>query len=219
MSLSHKYIMDSLNTRFNLCKKNVSLDPENTPDLEWSHICLVTQDWDELNEFIYKNELSMTPPLYFSPQSNWGCILLPKIKFKWTTRAKQVEIGCQLYNVLEGVWDDSGAFIIDKTLKIYPYFPSIVGHSVNTILIPFKTYTSTNIIPGTELPLKIGGETLECVYAGMHCSVNFNRQGLYINRKFRDKVEQMPFDKLPEKYSILEPAVIELNGLIINLSI
>lgn len=223
MSLAHKYIMNSLNTRFNLNLKTGLERPlqlASSSDLDWSYLCMVTQDWDELNEFIYSNELTLSPPIYFNPQSKWGGLFLPKIKLKWTNRAKQVSIGCQIYNVFQGTWD-SGTFTINGTsMAISPYFPSEIES--NIVLIPLKTYKVTNIIPGTDLPLKIGNETLECVYAAMHCAVNFNRQGLYINRKFRDKIELVQLSELPDKYCILEPMMIEFkaidgtNGLIIN---
>lgn len=215
------YIIKALNNRYNLTEQETTVIFErNDTTVEWSHNCMVTQDWDELNEFIYANELNMPDekkPAYFEPHSKWSCIVLPKIKIRWTTRVKQIKLGSTLFNILEGKWDSSGAFLPNVagadgiSVKIYPYHASSQALKEAIVLIPFKNYTSTQKIPADSLPkLCIANENLECVYSTMYVNVSFNRQGLYINRKYREKTEYVNQSDLPTDYTIIEPGTIEI---------
>jgi hypothetical protein len=208
-------------------KYNLSLDGSSEPyerqdaNIEWSHNCMVTQDWDELNEFIYTNELTLAEdkkPLYFDPHAKWGCLFLPKIKIRWASRIKQIKLGHTIFNMLEGKWDSKGAFNINIindradgiTIKIYPYHGTDTqAGSASICLIPFKNYICTQIITNMVPELCIVKEKLECVYAAIHVNVSFNRQGLYINRKYREKTEYLNPADLPSDYRIIEPAAIE----------
>ncbi len=198
------------------------LTPLVSDAIEWDHKCIVTQDWDELNEFIYVNELPMSAPLYFAPQSNWSCLVVPKIKIRWAFRAKQIKLGEKLYNALEGFWGDNGIFVpnvaSDDGIVVKIYYSGKQSPEASAIaLIPFKTYVAVNKV---EAPtITIAKERIKCVY-GAACSViNFNRQGLYINRKYRDKIEQT---SLPENFVIIDPSSIHIirrdTDLKINLS-
>jgi hypothetical protein len=220
------YILKALNNRYNLTEQaTTDIFERNDTTVEWSHNCMVTQDWDELNEFIYTNELNMPDekkPAYFEPHSKWSCIVLPKIKIRWTTRVKQIKLGSTLFNILEGKWDSSGAFLPnvasadELAVKIYPYHassPALKDTNSNEaiVLIPFKNYTSTQKIPDDTLPkLCIANENLECVYSTVYVNVSFNRQGLYINRKYREKTEYVNQSDLPTDYTIIEPGSIEI---------
>jgi hypothetical protein len=221
------YITQAIDKKFNFASTHQETGLANT-GFEWSHQCLVTQDWDELNEFIYTNDLSIPEhkrPEYFDPQSKWSCMLLPKVKIRWFTRVKQVKICNTLYNVIEGSWNEAGEFCPkmstdaddgDAVVKILPYFgsPSVGPASA---LIPFKDYSVTHLMTEDAeavqmLPtITVANETLECVYAAMHFNISFNRQGLYINRKYRDKTEQISMADLPENTVIIEPAVINIS--------
>lgn len=230
----YTYITQALDKRFNFNTSGLTLTKEcpQSGNFEWSHQCLVTQDWDELNEFIYTNELSIPEhkkPLYFDPQSKWSCILLPKVKIRWFSRVKQVKVLNTLYNVIEGSWNESGEFCPkmstdaadgEAVVKILPYFgstPSIVTDTKPAcVLIPFKDYSVTHLITeeteaGLIPTLTVANETLRCVYAAMHFNISFNRQGLYINRKYRDKTEQITHLDLPDSATIIEPAVIDIS--------
>jgi hypothetical protein len=212
MSQVHNCIENALDKKFKLGKKL----PEYPSELEWFNFCLVTQDWDELNEFIFTNNLKIPEsarPVYFNPQSKWSCLYLPKIKIRWKENY-QVRLGCTMYNILEGEWLN-GYFIPkiapgNMLVKIKPYY--IDYKLPNVVLIPVKSYcVSQNI---TEIPtVTIADENLDCVYASMYCNVSFNRQGLYINRKFRDKVVEIDISKLPLEYIIVEPAFIEISSI------
>jgi len=263
MSQSHIYkcILKALDSRYNLDLKEEHLFERHDANVEWSHNCMVTQDWDELNEFIYANELTVSiadekKPLYFDPHAKWSCLFLPKIKIRWSSRIKQIKLGNTIFNMLEGRWDAKGTvFTITDTdgiaVKIYPYHgttatdqnnissvpaaasplalpltltltsaPSLPLPPLTTCLIPFKNYTFTQMINDNDtLPtLSIADEKLECVYAAMHVNVSFNRQGLYINRKYREKTEYLNPADLPSDYRIIEPAAIELKSLKIKLT-
>ena len=222
----YKYIINALEKRFNLnIKDQEKKEPVKDIGLEWSHVCIVTQHWDELNEFIYINDIEISEskkPPYFDPYSKWSCILLPKVKIRWETKAKQLKIGQQLYHMLTGSWDDSGAFIpsiqsVKKTpvVKIYPYFHQ--ENKSNTVLIPFKSYKTTSLLLTEEdikeqmIPtITIAKEQLDCVYAAVHYNVSFNRQGIYINRKFRETIEEISLDCIDDDFIIIEPAMIDI---------
>ncbi len=225
MSQLSLYVLKALNNRYHLTEQDTTeIFERNDTGAEWSHNCMVTQNWDELNEFIYTNELTLSDeskPVYFEPHAKWSCLVLPKIKIRWTTRVKQIKLGSTLFNILEGQWDASGAFspkiasADGLDVKIYPYHGSpalCAAGSAGTVLIPFKNYTATQKIPADTLPkLCVANENLECVYAAMHVNVSFNRQGLYINRKYREKTEYINQTDLPTDYTILEPASIALS--------
>ena len=230
------YITQAIDKRFNFNLKQTDSPTTSTAEtglqsanFEWSHQCLVTQDWDELNEFIYTNELSIPEhkkPLYFDPHAKWSCMLLPKVKIRWFSRVKQVKVQNALYNVIEGSWNATGEFCPkmstdaadgEPIVKILPYFATAESSSSSYVLIPFKDYSVTHLI--TEIAeetkllptLTVANETLECVYAAMHFNISFNRQGLYINRKYRDKTEQISQQDLPDNAIIIEPAVINIS--------
>jgi hypothetical protein len=229
----YKYITQAIDRRFKFNAMPDTQAPDSHPSLnfEWSHQCLVTQDWDELNEFIYTNEINIPEhkrPEYFDPHSKWSCMLLPKVKIRWFSRVKQVKILNTLYNVIEGTWNASGEFCPkmssdtadgEAVIKILPYFGVREPMVSTCVLIPFKDYSVTHLIRETAeeegkslLPtLTVADETLECVYAAMHFNISFNRQGLYINRKYRDKTEQINMLDLPANTIIIEPAVIDIS--------
>jgi hypothetical protein len=198
----------AINQRFNLDIKTDKVPDIQNELTEFSHYSIVTQDWDELNEFIYLQELNMVErPLYFDPYASWSGLIVPKIKIRWAARAKQVKIGQTLYNILDGSWDEAGAFTPHKTnIRIFPYYPA-AEHRTNCVLVPFKQYTCTQVTK--DVPeVSIAGEKISCVYSAAHYNICFNRQGLYINRKFRDKVEP---EQIPDNFEIIEPAAIEIN--------
>lgn len=214
MSYEYNSIKRALNKRFNL-SLNITNDnyESNAVNLEWSSLCMVTQEFDELNEFIYYNEISIDDekkPVYFDPQSKWAFILLFKIKIRWETKLKQVKLGQQYYHILNGAWDKD-AFVPnleskDVSLKIYPFNSTKVYPPV--VLVPFKDYNVTKL--KTEIPeLVIANETLKCEYSALYYHVSFNRQGIYINRKFRDIKDEIGLENLPAEYIIIEPAAIE----------
>jgi hypothetical protein len=210
------YIINALNQRFklNIKLKLDHLESILTEAVEWDHKCIVTQDWDELNEFIYVNELHMSAPLYFAPQSKWCCLVVPKIKIRWAFRAKQIKLGENLYNALEGVWDN-GSFIPnvasnDIVVKLKVKVKVKVNHKPKTstiALIPFKTYVAVNKIESPPT-ITVANERIKCVYAASCTVINFNRQGLYINRKYRDKIDEQT--EIPEDFVIIDPSSIHI---------
>jgi hypothetical protein len=146
-------------------------------------------------------------------------MLIPKIKIRWATRAKQIKIGKIMYNILEGSWDGQGAFVPHlaaqpaddkskiKSLQIFPYHPTKSMSECSVILIPFKNYCCTQTDMAAP-EVSIANEPLKCVYSAVHYNVNFNRQGLYVNRKYRDKMEA---EQMPENFTIIEPASMQIN--------
>ena len=224
------YIINAVNNRFNLSIANGKCFNRHDDAIECYHYCLVTQDWDELNEFIYMNELMIPDekrPLYFTPQSNYGCLLLPKIKIRWAVRAKQIKLGQKLYNILEGTWNANGAFLpnlasTDVKVEITPYHGKGDTVLCSTVLIPFKNYTTCCTVSGVP-SFNIADDTVSCVHNTAYFNVSFNRQGMYINRKYREKVEQIVQSLLPDNYVIIEPGTIHVrftdtSDLKINLS-
>lgn len=216
------YAINAINNRFNMDIPTEKSFSRCDDSVECDHHCLVTQDWDELNEFIYTRELAIPDtkrPVYFTPQSNYGLLIWPKIKIRWAFRAKQIKLGQKLYNILEGTWE-AGAFVpklevkSKVKVKLFPYQseePLTSEGEPAIVLIPFKNYTNTSSVAADIPTFSIADENVTCVYGSVHYSVSFNRQGLYINRKYRDKVEQVTPENLPENYIIIEPETIHIS--------
>lgn len=182
-------------------------------DHNWSALCTVTQDIDELNEYIYINKLNLQiKPKYFDPKGKWVYITQPKIKLRWHNRIRQCQIGKQLYNIVPGTWDVEGnSYIPDieenkcvckiKTNQTIENPPS-------KTLIPFRSYYHTEL--GYAPNINIEGHRMECVYPLVHYHVHFNRQGLYVNRKYREKIDLISLEELGDDFLILDPIALEI---------
>lgn len=211
----------TLNREFQLCLDVVKHDAcqsqsQSQSDEQWSSVCIVTQDWDELNEFIYSNKITIKDsmkPLYFEPNGKWCCLTLPKLKLRWKNRLKQIRLGKQLYNIMSGNWKDNGSFApeLEKSnvsVLIYPLGGVMEDCRTKKVLIPFKNYEITKKQDVPEVV--IGGHKMECVYPYCHYRLSFNRQGLYINRKNRSKVEELQILD-DDDYIIIEPLSISIS--------
>lgn len=198
--LFQSYLIKTINNRFGL-----NIDSGFDFDFDrnkWDCLCLVTQDIDQLNEFVYKNNIQLRlnkhKLIYFEPSCQWSYILLPKTKIHWEYRCNQVSLGDTIYNVLYGSWDQGYFCPAINGVKIKAVN---IDQGKNCVLIPFKTYQCTEFNKD-PYKLSVAGQEFNCVYPIEHYSINFNRRGIYINRKNRDKINLV---ELPEEFTIIEP--------------
>lgn len=212
-------LADSLNNeitrRFNNKGSKEEVTGE-TPcaDNIWNCITYATQDFDSLSEFMYTFKLTLNteqPPVYFDPTAQWAYIRLPKLKLRWkdNMRVSQVEMGKRMYNVINVTWRDNKMYlpVEDGTsCEITTRYILTPEQQVETVLLPYGTLDITKTDEDPQI--KVSGHTLTCKYPLTHYSVCFNRQGIYVNRKYRDKTEYIA--ELPEPYVIIEPQSIRL---------
>lgn len=216
-------LQNSLNREINK-RFGLSLKIENHEEINKDAIlnCLTytTQDYDSFIEFMYTFNLKLDlvmPPAYFEPNTHWSYIRLPKIKLKWRENIKvpQVKVGLRDYNLINGTWMDDGKIILpvleNASCIIKPLYTVPVEQRNKNILIPYGEFNRTKI--DREPSIKVDGHTLSCKYPLTHYCVSINRQGIYINRKYRDKTEYIA---LPEQYIIVEPKEVILVDIMGN---
>lgn len=188
-------IEKAIQRTFNIKKRHIFDETVINTGLEISGAALASQDAHELQEFAHSE--GFKDIVYnFVPNCRWSCINLNKIKVQWTERVQQVEQFGRLYNVVPGKWMD-GTFYPDivsrnVVVTICPDPGPGTAHPDGSgyALLPFHTYDVVEDISDLVPTLKFGRVTLECVQPRSLKSVSVNRQGIYINRKYRDKVEQ-----------------------------
>lgn len=198
-----KSLQSEFNRRFGRKDTPVSdHQDDGTGTGQLSCLTFVTQDYDLLIEFIYNFRLKAMP-VYFDPVGNWAYIRLPKIKLKWTEDVKQVQLGVRLYNILKGTWVDGRFTPVGTGCKITPvYYPN---RCPETVLIPYGDIVIKRSDGESDSDV---GKPLNCRYALTYYSICFNRSGLYVNRKYRDKTEITKLET--DDYIIIEPKGIEI---------
>lgn len=186
-------IEKAIQRAFNIKKRHIFDETVINTGLEISGVALASQDAHELQEFAHSEGFKEV--VYdFVPNCRWSCINMNKIKVQWAERVQQAEQFGQLYNIIPGTWKD-GKFhpcvaSRNVTVTVAPCDGSVVhpdgpGH----IMLPFYTHNVVENITDLVPTLKFGRVTLECVRPLSLKSVSVNRQGIYVNRKYRDKVE------------------------------
>lgn len=183
---------------FNIRKRHIFDDSIINTGLEISGTALASQDAHELQEFAHRE--GFKDIVYdFVPNCKWSCINMNKIKVQWAKRIQQVERNGKLYNIIPGKWDadifhpEMASNNIIVTIKpVKPIEPADPGY----LMLPFHTYHVVEDITDLVPVLKFGRITLDCVQPRSLKSVSINRQGIYINRKYRDKVEHT--DTVPD---------------------
>uniref|UniRef100_A0A6C0J9Z7 Uncharacterized protein n=1 Tax=viral metagenome TaxID=1070528 RepID=A0A6C0J9Z7_9ZZZZ len=203
-------LIKEVNDKFKLHLQNKTIEIET--EHNWSCITYVTQDFDLLIEFIYKFQINLqNKPIYFEPSAQWSYIRLPKLKIKWAKRINQVKIGLRSYNVLHGTWDN-GSFYPDiesgsQKIEIIPINNNNISEC-NTVLIPY--YSIDKTIKDPELDITVSKQKFKCIYPSTHYNISFNRQGLYINKKYRDKQDIINITEIGDEYIIIEPKSLKI---------
>lgn len=187
MSLIKKCIASSLKQTFNIKKSTEpTLFTVDNDNMYYSTVGYVSQDYDELRSH------TKEPVAEFVSNGRWGCVVHHKLKATWKHRVKQVKVDDILYNVVPGQWSDDSVFypdIADPDVRI-EITPLGSGSGSNVVLLPHRVYDNSAPIPETDIPtLRIGGTELPCVHASTFCNLSVNRQGIYVNKKYRDKTD------------------------------
>lgn len=199
MSILRKFILEEIKRSFNLSANgsNSQIVPA-FEDLDvWGYHGLVTQDIDDIHEFIYKLNLSIGVDVslnYFSPQGKLAYFFLPKIKLHWKEKVQQVRVGTELYNIISDFkWDDKYQMFKIENLDVKMKMKCKESSQPKTInikalLVPCKLYTRT-IVDNDAPKVKILNKKMQYEYSYLHFEFIMNRQGIYVNRKYRDKYD------------------------------
>jgi len=213
---------EEINKRFNL---TLPISESTNANNGWSCITYATQDFDSLAEFMYTFHLKLNnpkPPVYFDPSAQWVYIRLPKLKLRWKddNRVKQAKIGVRYYNIVAVCWKDNTIIlpINNGSCIIAPTFPVPEDQQVETVLIPCGGMDIT--LTDKDPDIRVSGHNFTCKYPLTHYSICFNRQGIYVNRKFRDKTDLIDLSQLPDSYIVVEPKEIiltDINGMSLSI--
>lgn len=165
------------------------------PGLEITGHAIASQDALELQE-LAREEGFKDVMWHFVSNSRWSCINFTKIKALWSNRCQQVLVNGVLYNILYGSWIDKeyhvAAMAQDVKIVIKPISVLNEHDALNEtvpILIPHQTYYIVQDITSSVPALKFDKKQLECINPKNLLKISINRQGIYINRKFRDKID------------------------------
>lgn len=210
------YLLNLILNSFPNCTS--SLKPVDSKKTIFETVGIATQDTDLANEFAYLHNIAdkMTQKMiYFNPSSQWCYLLIPKFKIKWQGgKTLQVNIGNRIYNVLKGSWKVNVFYPKmennEHTIKIIPVSSSETTNDTTnaTVLIPYNTYHYTDTYIDPEM--KIDSKNFKCIYPYVHYGLSFNRQGIYLNRKFRDKIELCDISTL-KNFTIIEPKIVVID--------
>lgn len=197
-------------------------ESDPVPDNVWRCVTFVTQDYDMLTEFIFKFRLRLDSEVYsnrlvyFDPEHYWAYIRIPKLKLKWGSPVSQTKIGVRTYSILSGTWNN-GNFLpgveAGTSCELVPSVPVPKEQQVGTVLVPHGNIISVvdDPDPGFKIP-DLPSLNLKCKYAITYYNININRNGIYINRKYRDVQQLVPLSSIAGDYLVLEPKAYYLGG-------
>jgi hypothetical protein len=208
-SLTRSNIERAIQDSFKIKGKSRTRDEDQTDveeaGVEISGTATASQEVRELNDILRHEGFGPDKFLDFAPNGKWSVLNMNKIKVQWATRCQQTRIDGTVWNIVPGRWEGS-AFLPNMLssmvkVKMTPSTPvSGLGSEPGAghVLIPHgicRTLTDIPLrgggpSPSTSIPqLRFLGKTLECVSPRSLMCTSVNRQGIYINRKYRDKIE------------------------------
>lgn len=178
------------------------------PDaFEISGIAVASQEAQELNNILFK-EGHLTGQYYFSPNGKWSVLYMNKIKIQWAERCKQTkDQNGKIWNIVPGSWQKD-VFLPDLQahahahkvrVEIHPTVSQTPDTGTLNILIPHHIYKLQTDISNLVPQVRFDKKQLECVNPKSIANVSINRQGIYVNRKYRDKVDLV--DLSDKKYT------------------
>lgn len=214
MSILRKFILDEIKRSFNLSVEgsNSVIIPKFEDLNVWCYHGIVTQDIDDIHEFIYKLKITLDHKLvmnYFLPQGKLAYFFLPKIKIHWVEKIQQIQIGTDVYNIIKDFnWQPQYDMfeLGNSDMKMKMKCKNFQYKTVDAILVPCKLYSNT-IIDEDPPKVKIMKKKMQYEYRYLHFDFIMNRQGIYVNRKHRDKLDIVEVLDT-SKYVIVEPAEI-----------
>lgn len=213
MSLTQKNIERAIRRNFNIkprpcsstrSEKGTSIDHVIEDGVEISGLAIASQEASQLNEILKAEGHAYEPVYHFAPNGRWSLLNFNKIKVQWAEKCMQCEgsDGTDIFNIIKGKWKN-GIFIPyllspkvyaeiiptdkdqfqEKTVRI-----SSSGEDAE-IMIPHKVYKVQQDLD--DIKVRFERKTLECVNPRSIMTISVNRQGIYINRKFREKVNMI----------------------------
>jgi hypothetical protein len=169
--------------------------------VEISGAAVASQEAQELNSLLLELAMDLAEPYHFPPNGKWSVLNMNKIKVQWANRCQQtVDSSGKVWNIIPGSWigDVFSPDLLSRSVRveIHPSAPPPSQKS-SCILIPHHIYHIQSDINDLVPQVRFGKKQLECVNPKSIASISINRQGIYVNRKYRDKMELVrPADPL-----------------------
>jgi hypothetical protein len=204
-NLTQFNIEQAIQRSFNIKKSSNIIDNVSNDGIEISGYAIASQEAHTLNEILgTERQLTDVSPYYFAPNGKWSVINFNKIKIRWADRCRQVQDdnGC-IWNIVSGHWRDrifipdvlsNGVHIEFESLDMTEPEPEPSDHSV---LLPHTIYRSNEDISTVVPQVRFSNCLLECIRPLSLETISINRQGIYINRKFRDKIDLCDCKNIP----------------------
>lgn len=199
-SLTQFNVEQAIQRSFNIKKSSNFIDSVLDDGIEISGYAIASQEAHTLNEILgTEKHLTDVSPYYFAPNGKWSVINFNKIKIRWADQCRQVQDDNGLiWNMVYGHWRNK-TFIPNVSKGVYVEFESLdmLGSepSDHNALLPHIIYRSNEDI-GTLVPqVRFSNCLLECIRPLSLETISINRQGIYINRKFRDKIDLCDYNK------------------------
>lgn len=188
-ALTRHNIETSLNTTFKIEPKSRTDTPHvRESGLELGGICHVSQNDAELTQIV--QQLGFMGEAYnFVQNARWSCANLDKIKILWKEQVSQCIMHNNVYHIISGRLVRKHGRDMFRADTLHPDitvdFISDGLTNTNKLLVPQEEYHITTDISDTVPNIKFMGAALQCVEPKNLLHISINRQGVYINRKFR----------------------------------
>lgn len=191
-------IINGIQEAFKIKLKD-KLDPKDHTSItesgfEANYTSFASQEAQQLNHYI-KNIDPNGPMIYlFAPHGKWSVVIIPKIKAQWLNRCQHVTINKSVMNVIPGMYKRDGfyPYMSDTEVSVRIRHGNGHGHGLGpgVIMVPHQIYRIYNVTPSEHIPsVSFKGDVLQCVDPCTYSLVSINRQGIYINRKYRHKID------------------------------
>lgn len=162
--------------------------------VEISGFAVVSQEARELNDIIKSMGCDYYGLYDFAPNGNWSVLNLNKIKVQWAVRCQQYRDNHgKIWNILPGSWASESEFQPDMLSEHVKVIITVPGRQLNCdkgyALVPYENYTTQRNIAEIVPNIRFDKKQLDCIHPRSMGTVSINRRGIYINRKYREKIE------------------------------
>jgi hypothetical protein len=226
-TMLHNNIARAVETTFNIKtaqRSSVTEGDHKSNDMtEVGGLAIVSQDCQVLQDLVTQKGYSYKMA-DFIQYGRWSCINIDKIKVLWSERVRQASISGGLYNIVPGYWKSDSMFIADTPadveVRIIPK-GGITHHTGDkVILIPYNVHKMVTDISDIVPVIKFEGRILQCVSPIDIKTISVCRRGIYINRKFRQKIELTELDEtFPQPINKYRLQIIHRSAMILDIDI
>lgn len=200
-SLTHVNVERAIQRTFNIKKRSLLDNRERSfanaivgSGVEIGGIAIASQEAQELND-ILKTE-GHTFRYFFAPNGRWSVLNINKIKVQWASRVQQIRKDARYWNIVPGHWSQDGKVFYPDMLSEHVQVmitptkaAQAQAQAHGYILLPYKSYKICTDISDLVPKVRFDQWELECVQPKSLSTISVNRQGIYINRKYREKTE------------------------------